>query len=324
MNIQMRIITEDNIEQLENMTFSKNIDKLMFNKDTNIQEIIRHTQRNLRMNTSNNDVAPGSCEQVTAELTPEPSPQYPDTSPAYESENEFYLPNSTDSPPYNPFASSPENDFMGPRTPSMSPPRTPSMSPPPQEIEFAPQSPEEPPKFTGGEKVHYRGDKRPERLWTIRNLGDEFITIGTEDAMDLNPDDRIKVVESSDIYRQGDFAYPLINQQISASNSPMFPMKMNMQPSNMMPSGINFAPVIKINNGGTEYTNEDPSITPKISFENMESPVQNIEPEKGIVFKKDIQAQPPNTQEPKQTGGDNNTNGGLFSGIKDFIIKKLS
>ena len=315
MNIQMRIITEDNIEQLENMTFSKNIQKLMFNEDAPAQMVIRHTQRNLRMNTSNNDVAPGSCEQVTAELTPEPSPQYPDTSPAYESENEFYLPNSTDSPPYNPFASSSENDFMGPRTPSMSPPRTPSMSPPP----------EEPPQFTGGEKVHYRGDKRPERLWTIRNLGDEFITIGTEDAMDLNPDDRIKVVEPSDIYRQGDFTYPM-NPQSSVQNGNMFPMKMNMQPSNMMPSGINFAPVIKINNGGTEYTNEDPSIAPKISFENMESPVQNIEPEKSIIFKKDIQGSQPvtNTQESKQNGGNNSAEGGLFTGIKDFIIKKLS
>jgi hypothetical protein len=185
--------------------------------------------------------------------------------------------------------------------------------------------PEEPPKFTGGEKVHYRGDKRPERLWTIQNLGDEFITIATEDAVDLNPDDRIKVVESSDIYRQGDFTYPLMmNPQINAQNAPMFPM--NMQPSNMMPSGINFAPVIKINNGGTEYTNEDPSITPKISFENMESPVQNIEPEKSIIFKKDIQGSQPvtNTQEAKQNGGNNSVDGGLFTGIKDFIIKKLS
>ena len=326
MNIQMRIITEENIEQLENMTFSKNIDNLLFKKDTNIQEIIKNIERTLASNSGNIDIAPGSCEQVTAELTSEPSPQYPDTSPAYESENEFYLPNSTDSPPYNPFASSPENDFMGPRTPSMSPPRTPSMSPPPQEIEFAPQSPEEPPKFTGGEKVHYRGDKRPERLWTIRNLGDEFITIGTEDAMDLNPDDRIKVVESSDIYRQGDFTYPLMNPQINAQNASMFPMKMNMQPSNMIPSGINFAPVIKINNGGTEYSNKDPSITPKISFDNMESPVQNIEPEKSIVFKKDIQGPQhvTNTQETKQNGGNNNSDGGVFSGIKDFIIKKLS
>jgi DNA-directed RNA polymerase II subunit RPB2 len=319
MNIQMRIITEDNIEQLENMTFSKNIDKLLFFEDAPAQMVIRHTQRILRNNSTNNDVAPGSCEQVTAELTPEPSPQYPDTSPAYQPQYSDYSPNSTDSPPYNPFASSPENDFMGPRTPSISPPRTPSISPP-RTPSISP-----PPQFTGGEKVHYRGDKRPERLWTIRNLGDEFITIGTEDAMDLNPDDRIKVVESSDIYRQGDFTYPvMMNPQSSTQNGNMFPMKMNMQPSNMMPSGINFAPVIKINNGGTEYSNEDPSITPKISFENMDSPVQNIEPEKGIVFKKDIQAQPPNTQESKQNGGDNNSNGGLFTGIKDFIIKKLS
>jgi len=318
MNIQMRIITEDNIEQLENMTFSKNIDNLLFKKDTNIQEIIRNIQRTLASNSTSNDIAPGSCEQVTAELTPEPSPQYPDTSPAYQSPSSPNTPNSTDSPPYNPFASSPQNDVMGPTTPDF--------SPPPQESESSEQIPEEPPKFTGGEKVHYRGDKRPERLWTIQNLGDEFITIVTEDAMDLNPDDKIKVVESSDIYRQGDFTYPLMNPQINAQNAPTFPMRMNMQPSNMMPSGINFSPVIKINNGGTEYTNEDPSMTPKISFENMESPVQNIEPEKSIIFKKDIQASQPviNTQEAKQNGGNDNTDGGLFTGIKDFIIKKLS
>jgi DNA-directed RNA polymerase II subunit RPB2 len=39
-NIQMRIITEDNIKQLENMSYSKNIGKLLFKNDITPQEII--------------------------------------------------------------------------------------------------------------------------------------------------------------------------------------------------------------------------------------------------------------------------------------------
>ena len=39
MNIQMRFITDDNIGQLLSMSYSNNIDKLLFNKDTNLIEL---------------------------------------------------------------------------------------------------------------------------------------------------------------------------------------------------------------------------------------------------------------------------------------------
>ena len=47
-NISMRIITEDNIEQLENMTKSNNIDLLLQKKDTNINDIITEIRTKLK------------------------------------------------------------------------------------------------------------------------------------------------------------------------------------------------------------------------------------------------------------------------------------
>jgi hypothetical protein len=133
----------------------------------------------------------------------------------------------------------------------------------------------------------------------------------------LPAEDRVRVVETGDIYKEGDFSYMMNNPAI---NNQRFP-GVNMQPSNVLPAGINFAPIIRINNGGTDYTNESSGDTPKISFENMESPVKNIEPEKSIVFKKEIQGQPQAQSDSKQGGGGD---GGMFSGIKNYIIKKLS
>ena len=40
MNVQLRLITEDNINQLENMSFSKNINKLLSKKDTSVEKAI--------------------------------------------------------------------------------------------------------------------------------------------------------------------------------------------------------------------------------------------------------------------------------------------
>jgi DNA-directed RNA polymerase II subunit RPB2 len=339
MNIQMRIITEENIEQLENMTFSKNIDNLLYVKDVTVENIIRDIKTALIANSGKGEIPPSSCEQMNAPDTPVLSPNYPDTSPAYVPSQYSPL-TPSDSPPYNPLSSSPEEGNFQPNSPDSLPPAgmfqpsSPDSLPPagmfqpsspdePPPQLYSPHSPEEPPPFSGGEKVHYRGDRRPERLWTIQKLGDEFITIGTEDGVDLNPEDRVRVVESGDIYKEGDFKHNMNPE--SLTNSP-FPMRMNTAPSNMIPAGINFAPVIRINNGGTEYNSESDN-KPKISFDNLDAPVPTIEPEKNIVFKKDIQSPSgqsaravPETQ--NQSGG--NDDGGMFSGIKNFIIKKLS
>jgi DNA-directed RNA polymerase II subunit RPB2 len=118
MNIQMRIITEENIDQLTNLSFqSRNIDKLLHidhgddgNVERDIKEIIENYKKEMEAKINlveqekrkaptnyinNENVEPQVFEETSEQLTPEPfipqpltpedgSPQYPDSSPAYE------------------------------------------------------------------------------------------------------------------------------------------------------------------------------------------------------------------------------------------------
>jgi DNA-directed RNA polymerase II subunit RPB2 len=133
MNIQMRIITEDNIEQLENLTFSNNINKLTHNVMTTPLSIIENTKQILLKNTSNQIItrmeqnpspysltnneasissdfgdylqnAPGSPAYAPGSPAYAPgSPAYAPGSPAYAPGSPAYNPNGSDgSPAYNP------------------------------------------------------------------------------------------------------------------------------------------------------------------------------------------------------------------------------
>ena len=118
MNVQMRIITEDNIDQLLSMSYSDNINKLM-KSDNTIQDTIKE------INTINSKILlePVNYEKVETPVLPEPvnlaeeTPVLPEPVNVAEEINEA----PGNSPPF---------------TPSNSPPFTPSNSPP-----FAPGSP---------------------------------------------------------------------------------------------------------------------------------------------------------------------------------------
>ena len=47
MNIQMRIVTEENIDQLTSMSYSKNIDKLLFKKEVTPESVIRENREDV-------------------------------------------------------------------------------------------------------------------------------------------------------------------------------------------------------------------------------------------------------------------------------------
>jgi DNA-directed RNA polymerase II subunit RPB2 len=265
-NIQMRIITEDNIEQLENLSYSNNIDKLMFTKNIQPQEIVNEIKSRLRK---------GAKDVNEYLLTPkhievkEPSPDFPDTSPAYEpSLEEEIIRNEDESPPYNPFSddnSPPYNPFsdnnIGPTTPSMSPPED------IDEInERIRQSNLQLRKdadiiteqYSVGEEVLFRGDFLPNRIWKIKSVGDRFITITTDNIQGLDDKDTIKVVTKIDIYRPNDFTYSEPNAE-SIRNYNEFTQKSKTMPTSGggiqdgVPA-INFAPVFKIMNGGNDFS----------------------------------------------------------------------
>jgi hypothetical protein len=254
------------------MTYSNNIDKLMFTKNIEPQEIVNEIKLTLRRQQANineNVLTPKFIDEEIENIFYNiDSPGYPDTSPAYNPSFEEEIPrNEDDSPPYNPFsASSPE--INGPRTPSMSPPeingpRTPSMSPP--EKTENPQNQlggEIIEQYTTGEEVLFRGDFLPNRIWKIKSVGDRFITITTDNLEGLDDKDTIKVVRNMEIYRPADFTY---NQYSVQTTSPYSGQAVNQHIPTMNGGinegtpAINFAPVFKIMNGGNDFSSGEPT-----------------------------------------------------------------
>jgi hypothetical protein len=235
-NVQMRIITEDNIQQLENMSFSKNIEKLTGFSTINqvsddIKLRLRNTKQPVSMNTPESIVLPQISEKSSDFEYIEGSPDYPDVSPAYEPDSgevdSNIKPNS--SPPFNPFASTektPESESLA-----------------------------ETVDYNEGEIVYYRGDKQPQE-WFIRKIGNNTITIQKKIQGEINPETDIKVIEKKDIYRPSDIVYAPKTPSISPPITPENVVKggelydNNMQMSSLypqnIPSSINFAPVITV------------------------------------------------------------------------------
>jgi len=140
MNVQMRIITEENVDQLLSMSYSDNINKLLkSDKPTAelIRETIRNTQRNLVVKLKNQpyiDEAPEMPEPANVDTS---SPLYAPYSPAYSPNSPPYNPTS---PPYNP-TSPPYNPTSPPYNPG-SPPYAPILPPyNPTSSTYNPESP---------------------------------------------------------------------------------------------------------------------------------------------------------------------------------------
>jgi len=98
MNVQMRIITEENVDQLLSMTFSNNINKLMksdANAATIISEINSSVDRIVRE-------VPKAMANVEANVLPEPAQVITPDTPVAAPGSPAYNPNTPDSIPYAP------------------------------------------------------------------------------------------------------------------------------------------------------------------------------------------------------------------------------
>jgi DNA-directed RNA polymerase II subunit RPB2 len=272
-NIQMRLITEDNIEQLENLSYSKNIEVLMNKTGITAKDIISGINREIMAETekrcvfakpesvstpvveSIQDLPGRPYKDIEAEYgffetgqtpKPSPSPTYPEgVSPAYEPSESSEQPANTSSPGYNPN----EPYIYSPHSP-LSPP------PPGQQVgggSILDVLSEQAQTFRVGEPVLYRGGGQHDasRLWTITHIGDKFIKIEPQVTDGLSPKDDIKIVTAMDIYRPNDFSYTQQDPYGQTSfpgiaQSPMFTGT----------PAINFAPVIKIVNDGNDFSTE--------------------------------------------------------------------
>jgi hypothetical protein len=284
-NIQMRLITEDNIEQLENLSFSKNISKLTQIDNMTPAKVVELTKQQLT-ESRNTERARTPDGRMYYESSPDMSPPqsttpYGPRSPAMSPHQSAtpYGPRSPDmSPsqlvPHSPDMPPPATPY-GPRSPDSTPPmgvpygpRSPDMPPPQSATPYGPRTPDSSPpqenavsnkEFQRGETVFLRGGgSKAHREWFVKDTGGgEYITIETHDLEGINDiQDSIKVVSPCDLFRPSDIAYdnyPIQRESYSYNEMPngMNAMGMGMgtnQMNNGMPN-IEVNPVIKIVNG---------------------------------------------------------------------------
>jgi len=155
MNIQMRVITEDNIDQLMSMSYSDNFGKLMQNNNAQFQTLFQEYKDDISNKLKNTSAQ----ETFFIPSQKTESPQYPENvSPAYEP-NSDEVGTQGSSPAFNPFT--PE---FSPHSPEFSP-HSPEFSP--HSPEFSPHSPEEPPPVSGikiqNAEIKSQFDSLPER-----------------------------------------------------------------------------------------------------------------------------------------------------------------
>ena len=270
-NVQMRIITDENIEQIENMTNSVNIETLLKSKKTS-KEIIQDINEALK-----NPLKDPIIEEVESkEETKEEPENIVDVTAALNSavspaDSESYHPITPDSKksiqstgsleekplfsPHSPLDTPPDRAPKGYAIDSLSPgeeiPPPPTDTPPSSNLSLNEASR----KFDIGELVVFLSDSKRNRQWSITKINEPFIHIETQDVEGLDTADTIKVVTGNDIQKLNDFIH---TSPFADTVKPTAGLDENSQyggnPNNGNPPTINFQPVFKIMNGGNDFS----------------------------------------------------------------------
>jgi len=198
MNIQMRIITEDNIDQLMNMSYSDNINKLLQTDASDLTKLVsnyksnmlnkirkedaernakygKNIEMNFQLSPPSGEFAPyAEGRPVYAPGTPDYAPGTPDYAPgtpAYAPGSPAYAPGSPDYAPGSP-AYAPESPAYAPESPDYNPysPNSPEDLPPPPR--FEPHSPEEAPPLELQQEQRIPNIKNPELKAQYEELPD--------------------------------------------------------------------------------------------------------------------------------------------------------
>jgi len=107
MNVNMRIITDDNIDQLMSMSYSNNINKLLQNDDTNVKQLITEYSHKMRTRVNENSAKKSEAEnnqqRMNNQMTPpdmsSESVEYAVGSPAYQNYSSNEPPNNDSNSP---------------------------------------------------------------------------------------------------------------------------------------------------------------------------------------------------------------------------------
>lgn len=285
----MRIITDDNIQQLENMTFSKNIEHLTFKPDVEPNHIIMDNIQMLATAEPHQYTPYDEEAQDIIKITTPPMAPYspPETAFAPVEANRnatspVYNPNTPlETPPmapYSPYkmtdselakvAAEAEEAKRNATSPLYNP-NTPETA----ELNELSQLARE---YHTGDNVYYRGDTLPYRLWQVTSVGDKYIKIETNTPSTDNMD-MIKMVTANDLlYRPDSPDYPPLPEVGHQIATPPYAPSYNSSPGALQNGGnypaihpvngggpnITFAPVIKVMNGGSDFSNgQEPTTT---------------------------------------------------------------
>ena len=280
-NIRMSIITDDNISQIENMGFSDAIERLTQLPNAVPKTVIDETNIILKRIPTPPEYSPGNNLP--------PAPKYEPHSPAYSvPEEEEEEEEEQEKTPLEPEGLPP--GYKPPLPVYSESIQEPTSS----QEEETPLEPEGlPPGFQTGGKVHYRGDKNPERLWNVQHIGSSYYTIDTDDTNGLNTEDTIKIVKPEEIYTPNE---SYLQPNIPISNQ-MPIMNHNPNPyQNTEDPKMHFAPVIKIFNHGNDMSQGpgsgsgsdpnqpmDPNLFMDPTTNQNAIPIPDIEPESNAI-----------------------------------------
>ena len=352
-NVQLRIITEDNIQHIENLAYSDNIDKLTLQSNTNMKQLVESIRQKL---TSANAPKPAPTSESPI-ATPEipysdASPAYvpPDASPVLFSGPEF---GKEYTPPLPPETLAPEGSEGTEATErpegiidTITSFFTPDKKLADEEAQkIINQQRGGSPGIPGGKPtpVYYRGSADmglpPNHPWYITKHGDQFITIRTDDLGGAySTQDSIQVVHPNDVIpmsaipsEEAFFREYLPQQQPHGfpAGQP-FPFASPNQP----PGGFQFNPVIKIVNGDDNSKNSGPGASGVgvgvggasggASGGEIDEPNPSITPTTPYSGGGGSSAE--KSTHKSASGGETKpaSGGGLLDSFKSFVIKKLT
>jgi len=141
-----------------------------------------------------------------------------------------------------------------------SPPAQIPQANPPQQQQQSPES-----QIQVGGRMHFRGDSKPSRIWTVKNIGNQFLTIDTDDMEFISKADIPKIVTRGDLYPPS-YLYQPQYQTGGFIQAQPFPAPTTLMPTPYQTPNAGSGTVINI--GGAKLVSGDDNSTIKTVKEN--------------------------------------------------------
>jgi len=216
MNIQLRIITNENIDQFDNMNYSNNINKIVkevsdnvdliekrpeYQLETLINQIIGYTRKKAQTYSQGERIDMADIgNQEVLQATTQPTPSTPEGIPPP-------LPSTPEGPPPSP-------NFE---------PTTPEGMPPPPTPELKPEIPltDEQMSLQEGDKVALNEDTKSGRVWELVGIDGDDVVITTDD-FEVGEPDTTRIARLSDLTKIEDDYGSDYGSDYGNENSPIY------------------------------------------------------------------------------------------------------